>query len=112
MSSVNNRLLRWLLPALFAAGTLAGCADADLYFDRRDTISLSAGDAVASNIIVQTIDPWPPVAGNRNIPANGDRMQAAGERYRTGKVIPPQGLSTSTVVSSGGGAGAGAGAAK
>lgn len=111
MSSANNRFLRWVLPALFAAGTLAGCADADLYLDRRDTISLHAGDAVASNIIVQTIDPWPRVAGNRNIPANGDRMQAAGERYRTGKVTPLQGLSTSSIATSSSGGG-GDGAAK
>jgi hypothetical protein len=88
---------RGLVSVLMVAGLLAGCADPDLYFDRRDTISLSAGDAVASNIIVQTIDPWPRVAGNRDIAFNGDRMQAAGERYRTGKVIPPRGLSTSSV---------------
>lgn len=109
-SASNRRASRWLLPALFAAGTLAGCADADFYFDRRDTISLHAGDAVASNIIVQTVDPWPRAAGNRNIPANGDRMQAAGERYRTGKVTPLNSLSTSSVqfesASGGGGAAA------
>lgn len=113
MSSRNNRGLRGLVPALVFAGALAGCADADLYLDRRDTISLHAGDAVASNIIVQTVDPWPRSAGNRNIPGNGDRMQAAGERYRTGKVAQPQGLSTSSVEfseQSGGGGGADAGA--
>lgn len=103
MSSANNRRLRWLLPALFAGATLAGCADADLYLDRRDTIALSAGDAVASNIIVQTVDPWPRVAGNRDIPGNGDRMQAAGERYRTGKIIAPRGTETSSVGYAGGG---------
>jgi len=109
MSFRNKYGLRGLMPALVFAGTLAGCADADLYLDRRDTITLSAGDAVASNIIVQTVDPWPRVAGNRNIPGNGDRMQAAGERYRTGKVAQPQGLSTSSVnfsEQSGGGGGA------
>lgn len=109
MSSRNKSGFRVLMPALVFAGTLAGCADADLYLDRRDTITLSAGDAVASNIIVQTVDPWPRVAGNRNIPGNGDRMQAAGERYRTGKVAQPQGLSTSSITfgeQSGGGGGA------
>lgn len=109
MSFRNKYGLRGLMPALAFAGALAGCADADLYLDRRDTITLSAGDAVASNIIVQTVDPWPRVAGNRNIPGNGDRMQAAGERYRTGKVAQPQGLSTSSVnfsEQSGGGGGA------
>jgi hypothetical protein len=77
-SASNGRVLRWLAPALFSLGALAGCADADFYFDRRDTISLHAGDAVASNIIVQTVDPWPRVAANRNIP--GERRPHAGGR--------------------------------
>ena len=47
----------------------------------RETVSFHAGDAVASNIIVQSVDPWPRVAGYRDSPANGDRMAAAGERY-------------------------------
>lgn len=111
-SASNARRLRWLAPALFSLSTLAGCADADFYFDRRDTISLHAGDAVASNIIVQTVDPWPRTAANRNIPANGDRMQAAGERYRTGKITPLQGLSTSSVEFGESQGGGGAGAAK
>ena len=111
-SASNGRTLRALATAILAMGTLAGCADADFYFDRRDTISLHAGDAVASNIIVQTVDPWPRVAANRNIPANGDRMQAAGERYRTGKVTPLQGLSTSSVEFGDSPGGGGAGAAK
>ncbi len=97
MSSASKRRLHAAVSLALLAGALAGCADADLYFDRRDTISLHAGDAVASNIIVQTVDPWPRAAGIRDIPANGDRMQAAGERYRTGKVTPPRGLGTSSV---------------
>jgi hypothetical protein len=103
MSLANKNRLGRALPILLVAGTLAGCADTDLYLDRRDTISLSAGDAVASNIIVQTIDPWPRSAGNRNIPANGDRMQAAGQRYREGKVTPLKGLSTSNISGPSGG---------
>lgn len=113
MSSRNTDRLR-LAPAMLIAGMLAGCAEPDIYFDRRDSVSLHAGDAVASNIIVQTIDPWPRAAGNRNIVFNGDRMQAAGERYRTGKTIAPQGMSTSSVKfeDSGGGDGAPGAAAK
>lgn len=112
MSSRNKFGLHLIVPAFVFAGTLAGCADADLYLDRREFISLSAGDAVASNIIVQSVDPWPRASGNRNIPGNGDRMATAGERYRTGKVAQPQGLSTSSVNFSsqaGGGGGADAG---
>jgi len=97
MSSSASKRLGWVGPVLFAVAAVGGCAEPNLYLDRRDTISFHAGDAIASNIAVQTIDPWPRVAGNRDIPANGDRMQAAGERYRTGKVTPPKGMGTSSV---------------
>lgn len=83
--------------ALVFGGMMAGCAQPDLYLDRRDSISFSAGDAVRSNIVAQTIDPWPPHAAKREIAHDGDRMQAAGDRYRTGKIIQPKGLATSSV---------------
>ncbi len=83
--------------ALTFAVMIAGCAQPDLYLDRRDSISFHAGDAVRTNIISQTIDPWPRHAANRDIAYNGDRMQAAGERYRTGKIIQPKGLATSSI---------------
>lgn len=83
--------------AIAFAATVAGCAQPDLYLDRRDNITFHAGDAVRTNIISQTIDPWPRHAANRDIAYNGDRMQAAGERYRTGKIIQPKGLATSSI---------------
>ena len=66
---------------------LAGCSD--IYFDRRETLALGADDHIASDQVVQMIDPWPPHSGNRNIAFNGEKMQSAVERYRTNKVIPP-----------------------
>lgn len=86
-----------VIPAIIFAGMIVGCSNQDLYFDRRETITLGAGDAVASNIIAQTIDPWPRVAGNRDIESNGEKMQGAIERYRTNKVTPLRALSTSSV---------------
>jgi hypothetical protein len=68
---------------------LAGCSDPGLYFDRRDTIALSAGDAIEANKVAQVIDPWPASSGNTNIAFNGQRMQSAVERYRTNLVTPP-----------------------
>jgi hypothetical protein len=67
---------------------LTGCLGvySGLYLDRRDSISLSAGDAVASNKVAQMIDPWPVEARDRNIPGNGQRQQKAVERYRTDAV--------------------------
>jgi hypothetical protein len=73
---------------------LAGCSD--IYYDRRETILFGAGDAVASNIAVQTIDPWPPSSVDRRAPANGERVAAAIKRYRTGRVFIPTGNATSS----------------
>ncbi len=41
---------------------LAGCAD---YMNRRDSVSLGAGNATEGNIAIQTINPQPPVAFRR-----------------------------------------------
>ncbi len=73
--------------ALALAAALAGCSD--LYMDRRDSIALSAGDAVAANQIAQMYDPWPAHSANVNHATNGQRMQSAVERYRTNAVTPP-----------------------
>ncbi|MGB6467997.1 MAG: hypothetical protein WBF27_17690, partial [Xanthobacteraceae bacterium] len=70
-------------------GWLAGCSNADFYLDRRDNIALSGGDAVAGNTVGQVVDPWPPYSGNKNIAFNGEKMQQAVARYRTGKEIEP-----------------------
>ena len=90
-----ERLAARPIAAVVGLGTiLAGCSD--LYYDRRETILFGADDAVASNIAVQTIDPWPPGSADRRAPANGERVAAAIKRYRTGRVFTPIGNSTST----------------
>jgi len=100
MFSLN---LAYRLAALsIAAGTLGACQtdqiyDPHGYLDRRDSIELSAGDANASNIAMQMIDPWPAYAGNKNIAYNGQRVQAAVQRYRNNEVTPPRGISASGV---------------
>jgi hypothetical protein len=53
------------------------------YFERRDTIVSGAGDARDVNAATHIIDPWPRYVGNRRIPANGQRMTGAIERYQT-----------------------------
>ena len=77
--------------------TLSACTDPGFYTDHREGIRFHSGNAAASNIAVQTIDPWPPGSGNRHIASDGERTQKAIERYRTNKVIPPQGTGTSSV---------------
>jgi hypothetical protein len=89
--AANSRLAFALAIVSFAVG----CSD--IYYDRRDTVSLNACDAVATNIATHTVDVWPIVAGERNITSNGEKMQSAVERYRTNKVTPPVGIETSSV---------------
>ena len=80
---------------LMIAGTaLAGCSD--IYSDRRETVAAGAADAVASNMAVQTVDPWPRNVANQNIAMNGSRAELAIQRYRTGRVISPSGAGTSS----------------
>ena len=66
---------------------VAGCSD--MYYDRRETVSLGAGDALAVNKTTHTIDPWPRHSMNNRIAANGQLMQAAQDRYNRGRVITP-----------------------
>jgi hypothetical protein len=74
--------------ATAAVGTaLGGCSE--MYFDHREGVTSGAGDAVAANEAMQTIDPWPARSGNPNIATNGQRMQSAVERYRTNNVTQP-----------------------
>jgi hypothetical protein len=68
---------------------LGGCTQADQYLDRRETVSLGAGDAIAANQATQVVDPWPAYSGDKNLTFNGQKMQSAVERYRTGKVAAP-----------------------
>jgi hypothetical protein len=108
------KLHRWALClALACTFILAACSD--LYLDRRETVSFGAGNAVAAATAVQAYDPWPPASANRDIRSNGPRTAGAIERYRTGKIIPPQGLGTSSAgyspisITAQGGAGSGGG---
>lgn len=75
---------------------LGGCSE---YLDRRDTISLHGGDAVATNKVTQMVDPWPVESAQKNIGFNGERMETAMERYRTNRTYAPSGTGTSAAYS-------------
>jgi hypothetical protein len=60
----------------------------DQYFQRKNGVTLGAGNAAAVNSATHTIDPWPRYVGNTRIPGNGERMAGAVERYRDVSKIP------------------------
>ena len=65
--------------------TLAACQEVKYeYFQRHDTISYQAGDAVAANQAIQMIDPWPDYAVDTRIPTSGRRVARAIEYYEAG----------------------------
>jgi hypothetical protein len=94
MSCRSNTRTALALAALAASCALSGCSD--IYFDRRETIAPSAGDAKQVNQVTMMVDPWPPYSARRNIAFNGEVMQRAVERYREGYVIPPVNATTSS----------------
>jgi hypothetical protein len=81
--------------AIIAVGAaVSGCSS--IYYDRRETVSLGANDAVESNKVVHMVDPWPRSSANRQLAFEGERMQAAHERYRNNRVITPVNVTTSS----------------
>jgi hypothetical protein len=85
---------RIVAAAVLLGSVLAGCSD--IYYDRRETVSFAANDAVATAQATQIIDPWPAASSNRSINSNGPRVAGAIERYRTGTIIQPKGTGTSS----------------
>lgn len=66
--------------AMAGAGlTLAGCYHPEA---RLDAVSPIAGNAIAHNKAVQTIDPWPNHAFRRHQVTDGERVRQAYESYR------------------------------
>src|SRR5258708_21632152 len=73
--------------ALITVGScngLAGHDEMDRYFQRSDTITLSAGDAKQANAVTHTIHPWPRYVGDRRIVAQAAKTNGAMTRYRSG----------------------------
>jgi len=89
-----NGAQRAVAAAVMLGALVAGCSD--VYFDRRETVSLGAGDSVAANEVEQMVDPWPRYSNNKNLTFNGERMQRAVECYRIDKVTQPVDLDPST----------------
>src|SRR6516162_3328808 len=77
------------LAILAAALSLGGCYglyghdEVDRYFQRSDTITMSAGDAKQVNAVTHTINPWPSYVADRRIATEARRTGAAIQRYST-----------------------------
>ena len=76
-----------LLP--MACLTLSACTQySNQYAERKDSITLGAGDAVASNAAVQIPTPWPRYSNDTTIAMDGERIARAVARYREGEKQP------------------------
>src|SRR6266436_936289 len=76
-----------VLLAVFTLGScngLAGHDEMDRYFQRSDTLTLSAGDAKQANAVTHTINPWPSYVGDRRIVSEAAKTRGAIVRYRSG----------------------------
>lgn len=60
---------------------LAGHDEVDRYFQRSDTLTMSAGNAKEVNAVTHTIHPWPRYVGDRRIAYDARRVGAAVTRY-------------------------------
>ncbi|MCG8561369.1 MAG: hypothetical protein MI824_16340 [Hyphomicrobiales bacterium] len=78
---------------LLATATTAGCRDGQ-YLGRRDTVTFAAGDAIAHNKAIHTVDPWPHYAKDTRHRTDGKRMMIGIGRYQANQSIEPQGLAT------------------
>ena len=59
------------------------------WFDRRYSVTLQFGDAVAANQAKQMVDPWPPYVYNRNSPFCGQVISRAIDGAQTDSDFPP-----------------------
>jgi hypothetical protein len=76
------RLLCWSLLAA-AALSLSGCSNQ--YFERKDSVTFSAGDAVAWNNAQMIDDPAPRRAYDTRIVTPGETAARAGGNYASGR---------------------------
>ena len=79
---------RIVTTAVLLGALLAGCSD--IYYDRRETVSFAANDAVASAQATQIINPWPRASADRSHASSGSVVAGAIERYRNCQVVQPR----------------------
>ena len=68
--------------SLGACNGLAGNDEMERYYQRSETITLSAGDAMRVNAATHILQPWPPGVGDRRIAFDAQRLRSGIQRYR------------------------------
>ena len=89
------RMHPWI--CLLLAGMAVAACDPSVYRDSATPV-VGYGNSVRQNSAVMIIDPQPATAANVDLDFDGRKDALAIERYRTGKVIPPEELDTSAVL--------------
>jgi hypothetical protein len=95
---------QWPWPRALGAGLLAvalgvgGCSSDTIheYHANSDRVTSGAGNAMAANRAVHTIDPWPYHSQNTQIDIDGKRAQVGTRRYENNTSIKPKGVSSSS----------------
>jgi hypothetical protein len=54
------------------------------YLHHGDTVTASAGNAIAHNVVMHSTDPWSPASANTRIAGNGARVDSVTKRYLAG----------------------------
>jgi hypothetical protein len=84
-----------ILLVVVASCLLAGCED-DLA--RRDTIAPWAGDDIAANEAIQTVNPWPREAFDDRQVTQGSKVEDAMRIYRLPPALPSAAPETTSAV--------------
>src|SRR5262245_54744608 len=102
--SGHVRFLALAVASLLAAAVgVAGCSSDHIheYRAHTDKVTAGAGDAMASNRAVHTVDPWPAYSQKTQIDMDGKRAQVAVRRYESNTTSKPQGLSSGSSAANG-----------
>lgn len=102
----RNKLIGFAAAAIVAVSTAAAAHDErwidNQYIDRSDSITPGVGGAVARNIAIQTVDPWPRYVNRRKIDIDADRINLAARRYKSNRVDPLTAPRIQTIIGIGG----------
>jgi hypothetical protein len=82
----RRRLQAVAAALLLSAAVASGACTSDQnheYLGHTDRVTSGAGDAVAANKAIHTIDPWPVYSQKTQIDMDGKRAAAAAKRYET-----------------------------